>query len=148
MPHSTLSPTRSLQASACALAHFLLLVFTPWLHIHPREDHGATDGHVYHLHPVVVAVAGGHSSAAYETGDDPYHTEGVALTPEDAFDHLLDIAVPQMIGPPSSARAKNRPPALAPPFPASAGGGGQPSAIASPVSFPGLNPYPEPSPPS
>jgi hypothetical protein len=143
MPSSTLSLTRSLQAGACALAQLLLLVFTPWLHAHPDEGHGATAGHAYHLH--TMAAASGRGNAGFETA--PHRAAGVAFIPIEAFAHLLAAATPLVAPRPSSPEAKNRLAAGDLPFPAGAGGG-PPEASLSPVSFPRLSPCPEPGLPS
>ena len=93
MPLHTFRLTRSLQVSACVLAQLLLLVFTPWLHAHPDEDHGTTAGHAYHVHTV---------AATDDASPDEYGNEDrVALTPEEAFVHLLGDDAPFVASQPS-----------------------------------------------
>jgi hypothetical protein len=37
-------------ASTLILIHLFTLFLTPWLHVHPDEDHGYVEGHVGHAH--------------------------------------------------------------------------------------------------
>ena len=101
MPLYPFRLTRSLQVSACALAQLLLLVFTPWLHAHLDEDHGTTAGHAYHVHTVAATDDASPSEADSAPADDYGNEDGVALTPEEAFVHLLGDDAPFAASQPS-----------------------------------------------
>ena len=109
MPLYPFRLTRSLQASACALAQLLLLVFTPWLHAHLDEDHGTTAGHAYHVHTVAATGEASPGEASPAPADDYGHEDGVALTPEEAFVHLLGADAPLATSQPSPWGAHRSP---------------------------------------
>ena len=62
---------RTLLAGTLILVHLVTLLFVPYVHVHPEEDHGHIRGNIGHVH--VLAVLENAGRCGDVSFDEPFH---------------------------------------------------------------------------